>query len=67
MSAFLVSNLIRSVQSEIPCAKHAKPAEDKTDVMNVELKINSGAFNVYGEISICDYIVQQKNLTLPKN
>lgn len=35
--------------------------------MNLELKLNSGAFNIYGEVSICDYIVQDKNLSLAKN
>mmetsp|Transcript_9046 Transcript_9046/g.6388 ORF Transcript_9046/g.6388 Transcript_9046/m.6388 type:complete len:173 (+) Transcript_9046:170-688(+) len=35
--------------------------------MNLELKLNSGAFNIYGEVSICDYVVQNKNLSLANN
>jgi len=56
LSALAIANLIRALNSDISITKSKAPIDtEKSDIFNVELKIDASLF--YGELTIISYLI----------
>jgi hypothetical protein len=68
LSAFLVSTLAQSLDIPVKVTKNAKgDLTGKSQIFNVQMK-SAGDLSIVlmGELSICDYLIAQKNHSLSK-
>ncbi len=60
LSALAIANLTKAIGSTVPMTKSNKPLpENKSDIYNVELKIDTSIF--YGELTITSFLVNHVN------
>ena len=61
LSALVIQNLARAINSDIPITKNAKPT-DRGEVYNCELKVDTTSY--FGELTIMSYLVTHANQSL---